>query len=430
MTPTTIMSVDQLCSKYNLKRNIITFELRRLRGEGVPEEQYLLFLQLQAEGVTKFSREEFSIKLAPKEAVFYDKYFFLSLKDLCREYGIQQSLVKQFYKNGATSLESAITKAKQKVEAQKRKQQQVEQRKTTKEELDFLNLSPEVRTIVEKHNLDAKALIYEAAKNNVSLEQYVVQLEKQILSTEIDVSTLDPSITTTISVEKGNRTNKDTQKTVIKALGGKDSPYNANTISNDATSLRLSIPDFVNALQQFNMLPLYLKEGKQPTFTFKGKVYPNFEAFVQTHGLQIIEVRLLIFQAQGDIEKALAHAFRTKQKAGGRTGNQVVYRGKKYESYRALSNAFNLPYDTLVKNIKVCFLPNAPRTVDEVVDEIIYNMNNNYITVNGNRILLQVGRRKYKNVTELCRVEGVSSTKLNKLLKQGYALEQAIQHAK
>lgn len=430
MVQATVMSLDQLCTKYSLNRNVLAFEMRRLKGQGVPEEQFLLYLQLKAEGYVKFPTREFSVKLAPKEAVFYADSFFLSLRDLCREYNIQPSLVKQYHKQGV-SLTTAIDKAIQKA-GHLQQRPQVEARRTTKEELDFLNLIPTSRAIIEKHNLDARALIYEAKNKNIPLDDYILLVDEKIASAGEQVSTTThaPSFSTNTSVERANSKRGVGSKTSIKALGEDKSQYNAHKLSNDATALRLPIQEFVNALQQYNMLPLYLKEELQPTFSFRGSIYPTFETFVQNNGLHIIDVRLLIFHAKGDIEKALGVAFTNKQKPSGSRGKAVMYKGKRYDSMRKLSTTFNIPYDSLVKNLKVCFLPNPPRTVDEVVDELIYNSQNNYVTVDGKRIVLKTSERSYKNVAQLCQVEGISQHHLGRALKQGYTLEQAIQYAK
>lgn len=436
MVQATIMSLDQLCTKYSLNRNVLAFEMRRLKGQGVPEEQFIMFLQLKSEGYVKFPTREFSVKLAPKEAVFYADSFFLSLRDLCREYNIQPSLVKQYHKQGV-SLTTAINKAIQKAgHLQYKPQPLVEARRTSKEELDFLNLIPTSRAVIEKHNLDARALIYEAKNKGIPLDDYILLVDEKIMASGEQVSATTqtpshaPTFSTNTSVERSVSRRGVGSKTSIRALGEDKALYNAHKLNNDATALRLPIQDFVTQLQQYNMLPLYLKEELQPTFSFRGSVYPTFEVFVQNNGLHIIDVRLLIFHAKGDIEKALGVAFSSKQKPSGSRGKAVMYKGNRYDSMRKLSTTFNIPYDSLVKNLKVCFLPNPPRTVDEVVDELIYNSQNNYVTVDGKRIVLKTSERSYKNVAQLCQVENISQHHLGRALKQGYTLEQAIKYAK
>lgn len=421
------MSLEQLCGKYNLNRSVLTFELRRLKGQGVSEEQFLIYQQLKAEGVTKFSSKEFSVKLAPNDAIFYEDCFFLTLKDVCREYGTQTSLVKQFYSRG-TSLTSAIDKARQKT---KQPTQTKVQPETTKEELDFLNLQPKVRAIIEKYNLNARALIYEASKSGKSLDKYIVLVEKKIIEArkQNNIGITDTKTSTSHSVEHASRSRKSNNKLTIKSLGGQNSPYNAHTLSNDAAALRLPLQEFITKLQQYNILPLYLKDNKQPTFTYRGEIYPNFDSFVHSNDLQIIDVRLFTFQSEGDIDKALALAFTKRGTTKGR-GKPVFYNNKWYDSMRHLSNTFNIPYDTLVKGLKICYLPNSPKTVDEVVNELIFNSKNNYITVGEKRILLKTPTNSYRNVMHLCKVENISQHHLSRALKQGYSLEQSIQYAK
>lgn len=429
MTQATSMSLEHLCSKYSLNRNVLSFEMRRLRGQGISEEQFILYQQLKAEGVTKFPTKDFSVKLAPNDAVFYEDCFFLTLKDLCREYNTQTSLVKQFYSRG-TSLTSAIDKARQRTKPQV---QPIEQPKTSKEELDFLNFSPNARSVIETHNLDARTLIYEASQNNIPIEQYILLVGKRIqevkANSQANAQDVGFNPSTRYSVEHASKQHKSNSKTIIKSLGGVDSPYNANTISNDASALRLPLQEFIAKLQAYNTLPLYLKEEKQPTFVYRGQIYQNFDAFVHSNDLQIIDVRLLIFQVQGDLDIALAQAFAKRGTTKGR-GKAIIYKGKQYDSMRSLSSTFNIPYDTLIKGLKICFLPNPPKTVNEVVDELIFNATNNYITVDDKRVLLKTPNKNYRNVTHLCRVEGISQHHLTKALKQGYSLEQAIQYAK
>ena len=432
MTQSTVMSLDQLCTKYGLNKNVLAFEMRRLKGKGVPEEQFLRYLQLTSEGQTVFKLSEFSAKLAPKESVFYSDSFYLTLRDLCRDFGIQPSQVKQYRKQGV-SMTSAIDKARQK-RGVVRASESVEAPKTSKEELDFLNFSPPSRAIIEKHNLDAKALIYEAKRRGVDLDTFIKLVDEKILESEAESTattptSVNPNLTTSRSVERYFQHTGGKPQVPSKTLGGENTPYNTNTLHNDTVALRLPLKDFIKALQQYNMLTLYLRLELQPTFSFRGAVYPNFEAFVHTNGLPIIDVRLLIFQFKGDIEKALAVAFANKAKSRGSNAKAVVYKGKHYESMRSLSNTFNIPYDSVVKGLKICFLPNSPRTVDEVVDELIFNTQNNYITVEGRRIILKTETKSYKNLAQLCKVENISQHNLAKALKQGYSLEQAIQYA-
>lgn len=424
-----VMTLDELCQKYNLNRTVLAFEMKRLKGLGVPEEQFLRYQALKAQGETKFSIKEFSLKLSPKESICYGDYFFLTLRDICREYQVQPSLVKQFLKRGM-SFEKAFDLAVKKTN-ESRPKKVTEKPNNSKEFLDFLNLPPNVRAVIEKHNLDAQAFLTYVKKHNLNMEDYAKELDKVLSQTSENISV---NTSTSRSLEiSGHYSSgfKRKSKLTIKSLGGDDSPYNANTINNDAKALRMGLNDFVKKLRQYNMLSLYLKSDIQPPFSFRGIIYPNFESFVAQHGLDIIKVRLTAFNYKGNIDRAIAHLLIQQPKIQ-RKGKAVIvtYRGKTYNSLRELSNAFNIPYHTLVKSIQVCLLPNAPRTVDEVVDELIYNACNNYITVNGRRILLETSKRKYRNISELCQVERVHYNKLRGYLTQGYPLEESIRLAR
>lgn len=427
MAQNILMTLEQLCSTYGLNKNVLSFEMKRMKSQGVTEGKFLLFHQLRLQGVIKFPTSKIPIQLAPKKAVLYDDCFFLSMKDVCNEYQIQRSLVKQYHKTGI-SLSSAIDKARRKsVSAPKAKEPNY-----TIDELDFLKLSDKARKIVMSYDLDIGDAIYQASTQGKSIEEYILMQGEVLLGNAPPAGFINDEVTTTnrTSTERVGLTTTKGSGAVIKALGSEGSMYNLNTLTNDSFSLRMAVNEFVEKAGRYGMLPLYLKEGVQPSFSFRGRVYPSFETFVQENGLTIIDLRLTIFTFEGDINRAIALAFTKREGGSGRGGKTVIYRGTPYGSIRALSNKFNIPYDNLVKSLKPCFLPNPPRSINEVVDELIFNSHNNYITVGDKRVILETPERGYKSVAQLCRLEGIKSNHLGVALKRGATLEQAIAYAK
>ena len=212
----------------------------------------------------------------------------------------------------------------------------------------------------------------------------------------------------------------------IKALE-QDTRYNTKVMFNDAGILNASISDFVATLQRLNLLNLYLRDEHQVPFTYKNIKYSSFEEFARENDCQIIDLRLRLITLNGDLELALSSVARRQNST---RGVEVTYRGTPYESMRKLATELDISYDFLIRAVKASKLPNAEKSLDEAIDELVFNANHNYITVRGNRILLETATRKYKSVKHLCTVEQIPRSQLMNKLYEGKDLETAILHCK
>ena len=212
----------------------------------------------------------------------------------------------------------------------------------------------------------------------------------------------------------------------IRALEN-DSRYNTKVMFNDASILNAPIGDFVSTLQRLNLLNLYLRDEHQVPFTYKNIKYSSFEEFARENDCQIIDLRLRLITLNGDLELALSSVARRQNST---RGVEVTYRGTPYESMRKLATELDISYDFLIRAVKASKLPNAEKSLDEAIDELVFNANHNYITVRGKRVLLETSSKKYKSVKHLCAVEQIPRNHFMNKLYEGKDLETAILHCK
>lgn len=678
----TNLTVDSICTELGLNRNVLTFEVRSLKGKGIPEKECLNFIAMREKGAKKFSLNNFSLKLAPPEAVVHDGYFYLSMKALCKEFGIRPSMVRQYLDRGMT-LENAVYEARRKTHGvtkarikeaeiykpteraqqpanapspqvtlnQKQAPRQVQTNTKTinptqnvvkSERIDKLvNLSDNVRSIISKYKLDAELVVLDSSVlsmpvetylqiicmsgnyklydrlenepitfrginypsilylitdygqkleytrphiimtggptnvinnlsmlreqtnggyieydskgydtitslakvydvNNISLirhylkhgefDSYMTKYSKEHkeylkamndLCSEFRLNFAELKVYATnmgydvedyvqfrISLVKGKcvftlgdrhnqfldkntaieynglifislesacqvlgldeimvkhglsknlpfksivdnliqEQSKELPKSIItggtqlrsyeimeapkeyniKALE-QDTRYNTKVMFNDAGILNTTISDFVATLQRLNLLNLYLRDDYQVPFTYKNIKYSSFEEFAKENDYQIIDLRLRLITLNGDLELALSSVAKRQNST---RGTEVTYRGTLYESIRKLATELDISYDFLVRAVKASKLPNPEKTLDEAVDELVFNANHNYITVRGKRVLLETSNKKYKSVKHLCTVEKISRKQFMNKLYEGKDLETAILHCK
>lgn len=428
MTETIELSVDYLVENYGCDKNKIQDEISKWVSQGVFRPVCLEYIQARAEGETRFSLEDFPFELAPMESVVYEEFFYLSLRDLCTHFSIQESLVKSARKRGMT-LESAIEQVRKKSHGLYTKPKSG----TTKMDkyLASLGLTEKVKSDLKTYNLDISQMVLESSKVGMDVNTFIEKLVVQIEEIRQDDSIsyfgeIPENLQTTRSLEF-----EKLSKSVSAVSRGKRSKtafsflrnskvYNYNTISNDCDSTPLLIHEFISAIVQAGITDLYMHEELQPPFFHKGVKYPNFEAFAKTNKYEIIDLRLRLLAVNGNIEEALKTA---KVKSGSR--KSIRYNNRLYSSMSELSREFNLPYSSFIKAVKGCFLPNATRTVDDVVDELIFNSKNNYITINGERVFLHIDGVKYKNIADLCTRRNLDRVLLMKHLKKDKPLKEA-----
>lgn len=144
--------------------------------------------------------------------------------------------------------------------------------------------------------------------------------------------------------------------------------FNETLLASDSVSLGIPIRDFLIQLKELDLLFLYLDTRAQPSFFYNGEVYFTLETYLKEKRLQITDFRLRLFCLNGDILETLRTAKKRTNSVG---DSKIAYKGVTYGSIRILADTLGLPYNTLVKRVKICFLPNTNKTVDNVVDELL-----------------------------------------------------------
>lgn len=420
------LSVDYLVKTYGCDKNTIQNELDNWISQGLFKPECLDYLQARLEGEVCFSLEDYPFELAPMEAVVYEDYFYLSLRVLCEHFSIQETQVK-LAKNRGMSLESAIEHVRKKTHKIYSKP------KAGTDKMDrylkSLGLTNRVKEYLKTYNLDISQMVAESSKVGIDVNTFIEKLVAQIeeIRQYKGVSyfgEIPENLQTTRSLEfeklsKSINTKSKSTRTTFSFLRN-SKVYNYHTIRNDSDSNNMLLHDFIYAIIEANLTDLYMHEELQPPFFHKGVRYPNFESFAKTNRYEIIDLRLRLLATGGNIDEALKTA-----KIRSTIEKPMFYNNKWYPSISALSQAFNLPYSSLTKKIKGCFLPNAVRTVDDVVDELIFNSKNNYITINEERVFLHIDGIKYKNVSDLCTRKNLDRALLMKNLKQDKTLKEA-----
>ena len=144
--------------------------------------------------------------------------------------------------------------------------------------------------------------------------------------------------------------------------------FNESLLASDSVSLGIPIREFLIQLKELDLLFLYLDPRAQPSFFYNGEIYYTIEEYLKAHKIQMTDFRLRLFCLNGDILETL----RTSKKRTNSLGDAgISYKGVNYRSIRLLADTLELPYNNLVKRLKLCSLPNTTKTVESVIEDLL-----------------------------------------------------------
>lgn len=428
---TSELTIDILVDLYGYNKATIQREIRNWTRSGVYEEDCLVFLEAKALGETRFAMNEFSFDLAPKSSVIYNDHFFLTLEDLCDFYSIQASQVKLHIKRGM-SFEKAVDQTRMKAHGNA----SVIPNKVVDWKVDKkLNLNEKSQSIIEKYGLNPRDMLGEANKHGLELNDFLSQLERQINVIETTTENkpffgeVPKNLRTKFSLEFDKLIEHGLPGVKRKVKGANEKlPYfNTDVLANDAYVSGTSIPKLLKKIKSLDLIHLYLNPEYQPKISFRGVSYQNFEEFTKINRYKKIDLRLRLIATGGNLDEAVKTAKRTDS---GSRSRSIVYDGKAYPSMSSLAKHFNINYSALVQKVRGSEVIGATQTVEDVVDELVFNSRNNYITVNNVRVFLNIGGIQYKNVTHMCNVLQLDKYELMKALREGHSLDVACQLSK
>lgn len=156
-------------------------------------------------------------------------------------------------------------------------------------------------------------------------------------------------------------------KSVIRALT-RSTIFNETILLSDSVSLGIPIRDYLIKLRELGLLFMYLVDRAQPSFFYQGMTFYTLDTYLKVNKLQITDFRLRLYYLNGDILEALRTA---KKRTNSVKSINIQYKGVAYNSIKDLANTFGLTYNTLVKRLKVCYLPNTSITIEEVIEELL-----------------------------------------------------------
>lgn len=160
-------------------------------------------------------------------------------------------------------------------------------------------------------------------------------------------------------------------KSVVRALT-QSSIFNETILLSDSVSLGIPIKDYLIELKDLGLLFMYLVDRAQPSFRYQGVMFYTLNTYLRVNKLQVTDFRLRLYSLNGDIVEALRTA---KKRTNSLKEANILYQGVTYCSIKDLAKTLDLAYNTLAKRLKVCFLPNSPTTIDEVIEELLSKRN-------------------------------------------------------